>query len=344
MEKIIGLDLNEQYWLICQLPGKYGGFGLRSGKPIFGAQYVVSLQKCRTDMATHTEGWCLGKCAKDGAESWLKNSIGADFDIDNYLSEREHSPESPIGTKNYAMSLAQRCEHACYERLLKSLSENDRLRLISNSGPTQTWVTALPLSWKNWNLSLEKWFIAARRRLGLDVRMKRIRCSNCRFHQIDLKGDHALRCSGKMGLKMRHDALTSLLARALSQAGFRVKMEQSGGLLDQRRPGDVEVEDWVVINNWKKNKALSIDVAISDPTGDSHSEILRRDGVRAAASRYEDPKRKKYRDMKGHFSPFVLEAQGGFGMEAKSLVRELERRRKKRECVANMRHRKTFSP
>ena len=26
MEKIIVLDLNEQYWLICQLAGKYGGF------------------------------------------------------------------------------------------------------------------------------------------------------------------------------------------------------------------------------------------------------------------------------------------------------------------------------
>ena len=58
--------------------------------------------------------------------------------------------------------------------------------------------------------------------LGLDVPTKKTRCSNCRFHEIGLKGDHALRCSGKVGSKMRHDALKVLLARAFKQAGFVV--------------------------------------------------------------------------------------------------------------------------
>ena len=137
-----------------------------------------------------------------------------------------------------------------------------------------------------------------------------------------------MRCSGKVGSKMRHDALKILLARAFKQAGFRVKTEQSGGLLDRRRPADVEVEDWVTIGNWKENRALSIDVAIIDPTGESYSGILRRDGVGAAASKYEDRKRKKYSDIKGDFSPFVIEAQGGFGVGANRLLRELERRRR----------------
>ena len=37
------------------------------------------------------------------------------------------------------------------------------------------------------------------------------------------------------------------------------------------------------------------------------------------------------------FCPFILEAQGGFGVEAKRLVRELEKRRKERECLPNTR-------
>ena len=346
MEKILGHSLNDQQWLICQLPGKYGGFGLRSGKLIFGAQYVMSLQKCANDLATHAEGWSLKECAKEASESWLKDNLGADFDVENYLSLRDHSLGEDIraGAKHYSMSLAQRCESARYESLLKSLSDSDRLRLISNSGPTQTWVTALPLSWKNWNLSSKEWLIAARRRLGLDVRAKKTRCSNCRFHEIGLKGDHALRCKGKVGLKMRHDALKFLLARAFKQAGFGVKIEQSGGLLDRRRPGDVEVEDWVVISNWRDNKTLSIDVAIVDPTGDSHSGTLRSGGVGAAATKYEDRKRKTYWDIKGEFSPFVLEAQGGFGVEAKRLVRGLERRRKEKECVPNMQNSENCQP
>ena len=249
MEKILGHNLNEEQWLVCQLPAKYGGFGLRSGKLVAGAQHVMSLQKCAVDMATHAKGWNLKQSAVESCGSWLEECIGSDFDMDKYLSAVVHSSgtDSATGVGSYSMSLAQQCEHAWYQKLLKSLSDNDRKRLLSSSGPTQTWVTALPLSWKNWNLSSKEWLIAARRRLGLDLRSKRTRCSNCRFSEIGLKGDHALRCSGKMGLKMRHDALKILLARALKQAGFNVKMEQAAGFLDKRRPGDVEVQDWVII-------------------------------------------------------------------------------------------------
>ena len=83
MEKILGHDLNDNQWLTCQLPAKYGGFGLRSGKIIAGAQYVMSLQKCANDMSAHTEGWSLDVSAKEGAEDWLKDCIGHDFDINS---------------------------------------------------------------------------------------------------------------------------------------------------------------------------------------------------------------------------------------------------------------------
>ena len=89
---------------------------------------------------------------------------------------------------------------------------------------------------------------------------------------------------------MRHDALKVLLARAFKQAGFDVKMEQAGGLLDRRRPGDVEVQDWVVISNWRESTSLAIDVAIIDSTGDSYSDTLRSLGVGAAATKYEKRK------------------------------------------------------
>ena len=346
MEKILGHGLSDKQWLVCQLPAKYGGFGLRSGKLVAGAQHVMSLQKCAGDMETHAKGWNLRQCATESSQAWLKDCIGSDFEIDKYLAESDKSLslDNATGDKAYSMSLAQRCEWFSYLRLLKTLSKRDRTRLLSNSGPTQIWVTALPLSWKNWNLTSKEWLIAARRRLGLDVRTKRTRCSQCKFSEIGLKGDHALRCSGKMGTHMRHDALKLLVARAFKQAGFEVKIEQGGGLHDRRRPGDVEVQDWVVVRNWEENTSLSIDVAIIDPTGDSHFETLRSGGVGAAATKYEARKRNHYRDMKGKFSPFIIEAHGGFGTEAKRLVRELERRRKERKCVPNVRNTKSFQP
>ena len=132
-----------------------------------------------------------------------------------------------------------------------------------------------------------------------------------------------------MGSKMRHDALKVLLARVFEEAGFSVRMEQSAGFLDKRRPADVEVEDWVVISKWEGNKALTIDVAITDSTGDSYSTVLKLHGVGAAATHYEDRKRNTYKDIKDTH-PLFSKLNGGFGKEAKRLVRELERRRKKR--------------
>ena len=171
----------------------------------------------------------------------------------------------------------------------------------------------------------------------------RSRCRNCKFHDIVLSVDPALRCKGKMGVKMRHDALKVLLASSCKQAGFQVKMEQDDGLLDRRRPGDIEVKDWVVVSNWHYNTSLSKAVAIIDPTGDSHSAALRSDGVRAAAAKYEGEKCKTNVDMKNSSMPLILEAQGGFEDAAKKLERKLEKR-KERECVPNMRGDSNFKP
>ena len=129
---------------------------------------------------------------------------------------------------NYKTSLAQLCEWKSYQRVSEAMTDQDRIRLQANSGPTQTWVTTLPLGYKNYNLSSVEWLIGARRRLGLNLRTKRSRCPNCRYHENGRKGDHALRCPGKMGLIMRHDAIKHLLARAFKQAGFDVEMEHGG--------------------------------------------------------------------------------------------------------------------
>ena len=147
MEMILGNGLNDNQWLVCQLPAKYGGFGLRSGKLVAGAQHVMSLQKCCADMATHAKGWDLRQCATKSCESWLRGCISPDFDVREYLaeSERPSTGDSSTAHKNYKMSLAQKCEYSWYLKLLESLSNNDRVRLLSSSGPTQTWVTALQL-------------------------------------------------------------------------------------------------------------------------------------------------------------------------------------------------------
>ena len=96
----------------------------------------MSLQKCAKDMEAHTSGWDLRECARKASESWLKDCIGKDFDVDKYLlgSDEDAHSDWRMKTKSYSMSLAQQCEYAWYGKLLNSLSDRDRLRLLSNSG------------------------------------------------------------------------------------------------------------------------------------------------------------------------------------------------------------------
>ena len=127
MEKILGNKLNNEQWLVCQLPAKYGGLGLRSGKLVAGAQHVMSMQKCAEQMANHSKGWSLERRAKETSEAWLKDRIGPEFDMDTWLSEGTCTSrdETPISSRKYPLSLAQECEYSCYKRSLKSMSDSD---------------------------------------------------------------------------------------------------------------------------------------------------------------------------------------------------------------------------
>ena len=53
-----------------------------------------------------------------------------------------------------------------------------------------------------------------------------------------------------------------------------------------------------MVGNWKDNTSLSIDVAVIDPTCDTHAEKLASEGVGAAAAKYQARKRKTYEDIK----------------------------------------------
>ena len=52
LERILGAHLDCKWWRQAQLPLKYGGMGLRSGKSRYGAQHFVSLIKWSAAITT----------------------------------------------------------------------------------------------------------------------------------------------------------------------------------------------------------------------------------------------------------------------------------------------------
>ena len=85
-EKLIDQKLSERWWRIVRLPPKYGGFGLRSGVKVAGAQHLMSLIKCSPEMKYHTNGWNLNSVAKLSTENWLKNLLGAETNINSLIN------------------------------------------------------------------------------------------------------------------------------------------------------------------------------------------------------------------------------------------------------------------
>ena len=118
---------------------------------------------------------------------------------------------------------------------------------------------------------------------------------------------------------MCHDTPKFLLARVFKQTRFKVKMEQVEGLLNKRRPGDVEVENQVSLNDKRKEITISV-IAVFEPTGDCHSEVLRQDGLEAAATRY-NARKQKYVILRVCSRPLFWSPKAGLELTRK-IVRE----------------------
>ena len=181
-------------------------------------------------------------------------------------------------------------------------------------------------------MSSEQWLVAARRRLRLDVVPMMTRCPICKQQFCDVKGDHSIICSRSSSRNLRHNGVRNMVAMATRQAGFKTCLEHHGGLTDGRRPGDV------IVYNWEGEKHLLIDVAVIDPTADTHKSDLIKGGVGWAATCYEKRKWDRYPDIDSSsyvFMPFILETHGGASRVAINFCKELDQRRLSKTCISS---------
>ena len=115
----------------------------------------------------------------------------------------------------------------------------DRLHIEAHLGPTHSWITILPLSYRKYNIKSSDWTAAAQRRLRLDLFTSQKHCTFCKGGWCDVKVDHATMCGGGASRALRHNNIRIIIAKV----GFKTEIKHGGGLGDQRRPGDVIVYD-----------------------------------------------------------------------------------------------------
>ena len=224
----------------------------------------------------------------------------------------------------YTYSLTQLCELSEQRRVMKLMNNKERLHIEAHSGQHHLWVTQLPLSFKKFALTSPEWTAATRKRLMMDVFPFQSHCRFCKGGWCDVKGEHAIMCSGGHSRTLRHDTVRDIVARAARDVGFKTDLEHGGGLGDQRRPGDV------IIYNWRAGRHLLIDVAVINPLCSTNVSNLLSDGVGEAATAYQEIKVNTYPDLdftKYGFLPFIIEATGGMGKAAHGFCKELKSRR-----------------
>ena len=325
-EKLIGTKLEKKWWRVARLPPKFGGMAMRSGTSSLGAQYAVSVTKCSPEISKMVgEIYKAEKIIARDAKHWLDKTLGKDVDVEALVTELQHRNKD----KSFRLSLAQRCELAEQKRVHSLMSADEKLHVEEHKGSDHAWVRTLPLQHCGFVLAPKIWVSAARRRLRVDIAPRPSKCRYCWGGTCDTKGDHAVICGGKGDRNLRHNAIRDLIAKTARDAGFRIMLEHGGDLGDQRRPGDVAIE------RFESGKTCLIDVAVINPTGESHVKKLREDGAGAAATAYEKIKRAKYEDLdesKFIFVPFILETSGALGKTAKNFISELRQKIDEKIC------------
>ena len=234
----------------------------------------------------------------------------------------------------HALSVAQWCDRRRWDQIKDQLSENELLHALAHSGPGHHWVTLPPLLHKNWNMPALEWLTATRRRLGVDVTPVERQCGFCSWNRCDTKGNHATMCIGGASCHLRHNEVRGVLAKALDSAGFQTAYEHSGGLNDERKPGDI------IAYNWKGTKHLLVDVSVVNPLAPTYRKHLR-EGPGQTARYRETKKRDKYWDLdkdKYEFHPFILESTGAFGPSALNLCATIKNITSMKSCKARANH------
>ena len=336
-EDLVGKSLEDKWWRLAQLPAKFGGMAMRSGLLTFGAQHIVSLTKTSAEVKRIVGFYDAFTVAERETELWLTKACGGEVTVEQIVKEinDKQRKEDALGLeikREKSYSVAQRCEIHEHRKVCGLMSPEERIHIEAHSGANHTWVTVIPLSFKQYNMTSAVWRTSVLKRLRQDVVRVERQCTFCKWSRGDIWGEHATMCSGGCSRNMRHNTVRDLIAKAAIDLGYRTDFEHGGGLGDHRRPGDV------IVYNWRDGKHLLIDVAVVNPLCVSHADNLVKNGVGGSATAYESHKINTYKEIDSSiydFVPFIIETCGGVGRAALRLCKELEDRLEAKEYWKN---------
>ena len=304
---------------------------LRTGLGLSATNYAQSLATASENIKIFLKEWNPVEVFKEHAWAKLEADLESNVEPESFMKSLIKSVKTSgheiegLDFGVFKESLLHIAEIRTQNRVFRSMTEDQKLWTMANSGKTQTWTQTLPLTHLDNCLTNFEFRAIYRRRARIPVYTGAMKCSACKNLTADRYGDHTLRCENKI---QRHNFVCARLKKILVTCGFKVLVEQGASIHDRTRPGDL------LVQNWEPGVDMYIDVSVIDPTGQSWRPSLLSDGAGGAARCKEIQKRKYYSEQfnllekRNLFCPFIVEAQGGVGKAALQLIRTMLKKKK----------------
>ena len=207
------------------------------------------------------------------------------------------------------------------------------------------WLNALPLAGEGYSLTKREFFDAIALRYRWDLKRLPFNCSCSK--KASFEPDHAMNCLTGGFVHRRHDGVRDILAQTLNQVAYDVRIEPqlqplTGEVIDQRGNLDDEARTDIAARGfWAKGEMAHFDVKVFNPYAKSYLGS----SLDALFKQNESAKKREYgerivRIEHGSFTPVVLSAYGGFGVETNRFLAHLinkiaDKRDLERSYVAN---------
>ncbi|KAK9691330.1 hypothetical protein RND81_09G190100 [Saponaria officinalis] len=322
LERIVvasGPGFGDWQWRQATLPFSFGGLGVYAAGDVVHYAFLVS--RVQTEVL---QGALLTRAGVSGPGVSFDDAVRSFVEVtcSDFFRGREIAAPRLMKTLAdiYFTSVVGNAESGF------SLSPRQVALWRSQQESHATdWLRVVPISGLGQVMNGRTYRCVLGYRLGIPMFLASRGCSACsRTLDVDVFGDHAVSCSGVVGLKHRHNLVRDTLLDICSCSGISAAKEVDIGLVD--REGKPLLPADVLLYSWDGGKDVCVDLTGSSPLTQAGLADFRPGRVIADAVRR---KRAKYHDLcssKGYgFLPFSFSSLGGLDADAVALLKRIQK-------------------
>ena len=322
LERIVtasGPGFGDWQWRLATLPFAYGGLGVYSAGDVRHYAFLASrLQSSSLQGKLLQHSGVVGfGSAFDGALGLFNRTVETD------LMRNPSEIAAPKLMKKLAdlyFTKVTASAHSTY-----SLSTRQVALWKSQQGDhASAWLRVVPISGLGQTMNGKTYRSVLSYRLGVPLFSVSAPCSACsRVFDGDIFGDHAVSCSGLMGIKHRHNAVRDTLLDVCYRSGITARKEVNVGLTDgidgALRPADV------LLYSWDDGLDVCVDLTGSSPlTQSGLSDFVPGRMVAVAAQRKREKYLARCRTIGYGFLPFSFSSLGELDKGAVALLKRIQ--------------------